>query len=599
MREALPLHVWAPFLAFLLLMGPAAAMELDARADRTEVDLDGRVTVTLSVRGGQGEASIDLGSTAGFRVYSSGTSQSISIVNGQVSSSLTYTYLFFPSEKGEFAVGPFRATQGGEEATAAAIPIRVVEASVPVPEPRPRPEPRPERGRGEKRDVFLRTSLDKREVYVGEPVTLTFRLYTRIRFAGDPQYEPPSTEGFWKEDLPPQQRFYAEVDGHRFLVTEVKTALFPTRAGRLVVGPARLAYEEDVFFSSDPFDLLRGGMGRRRPVRETLETDSLVVRVNPLPEKGRPPDFGGAVGSFTLQAMVDKNETGANEPVTLTLTVEGEGNIQAATLPESRVPDSFKVYDSGSSTETSKEGYRVRGRKTYTRVLVPRYGGDYEVAPVSFSYFDPQRETYVTRTAGPFPIRVEGPPPEEEWEQREIARVEEDIRYLKEPDDPRWTTATAAPPIRALAAGNLVPLVLLGALFIARKRRERYERDPVWARARRADRAARRLLSEARRRLADEDSREFAASLSRGVVGFLADKGNIAAAGMTRREIDRELERRGFPPDLRERLSKLLDASDRARFSADPEEAGERRRLLAEAEELLRLFGKRLSGRKR
>jgi hypothetical protein len=443
--------------------------------------------------------------------------------------------------------------------------------------------------------VFIRTFLDKKEAYVGEPITLTFRLYTRVRFAGDPQYEPPSSEGFWKEDLPPQQRSYTEIDGRRYLVTEVKTALFPARAGRLVVGPARLSYEEDTFFSSDPFELLRGGIGRRRPVRETLRTDSLAVQVKPLPETGRPPGFGGAVGSFVFQASLDKSAVRANEPVTLTLTMEGEGNIQAATLPEMRVPDSFKVYDSGSSTDVSKDGYRVRGRKTYTRVLVPRYGGDYELPSVSFSFFDPERGEYVTRTAGPFPIRVEGPLPEEEREQREIARREEDIRYLKEPDDLRWRNAEDPPPLRALAAGNLLPLLFLGALYAARKRREKYARDPVWARARRADRAARELLTDARRKFTEADPRELAASLSRGLVGFLADKGNIPATGMTRRELDRELAGRGVPAETRERLSRFLETCDRARFSEAPLSDEERASLLQEAEDLLRLLGRRMS----
>lgn len=583
----------ARVLAGILLLlplagGGAEAIEIDARADRTDVDADGKIALTLTVRGGQGEPEVDLGSTTGFEIYSAGTSQSISIVNGQVSSSITYTYLLSPRGEGEFTIGPFEARIGGEAATAPAIRIRVTPgASSGAPPPR-ESAPRPSRG-GEARDVFLTTALDKKDAYVGEAIILSFRLYTRVRFAGDPEYEPPSTEGFWKEDLPPQRRFFDDWGGLRYSVTEVKSALFPTRPGRLVVGPARLAYVEDAFFSADPFDLLLGrGTSRRRGAKETIRSDSIAVRVLPLPEAGRPPDFGGAVGSFTLQASLDKTETAANEPVTLALTIEGEGNIQAATVPEPRVPESFKVYDSGTSTETSKEGYRVRGKKTYTRVLVPRYGGDYEIAPVSFSYFDPDEGEYVTRTAGPFRVRVDGPPPEEETDRMEIARKEEDIRYIKEPAAIRWEARDERPSLFALLGWNVLPLVAFGAALLAHKRRERYARDPAWARARRAERVARGLLDAARSRAGDPDSREFASALSRALVGFLSDKGGIAAAGMTRREIERVLQGKGADAPLRERVLCLLETCDRARYAALPLPSEERGMLLAEGEEVLR-----------
>jgi hypothetical protein len=584
-------------LAGLLAAGRAGALELEARADRTEVDLDGRVAITLTLRGGQGEPEIDLGATEGFQVYSSGTSQSISIVNGQISSSITYTYLLSPRAEGEFAIGPFEATLGGSRATAPPIRRRVTKGATPAPGRSPEPTPRTPSDRGRQRDVFLTAALDKKEAFVGEAVTLTFRLYTRVRFATDPEYDPPSTEGFWKEDLPPQQRFFDDYNGVRYSVTEIKTALFPTKPGRLVVGPARLSYVEDTFFSVDPFDLLRGGgAGRRRAVQETVRSDSIVLRVSPLPERGRPPDFTGAVGSFTFESSIDKTTVGANEPITLTLTLEGEGNIQGATLPDIRVPDSFKEYDSGSSTDISKDGYRVRGKKTYTHVMVPRYGGDYEIAPVSFTWFDPKRAEYVTRSTEPFRIRVEGPPPEEKTEQREIARKDEDIRYLKDPGSVHWGAARKPPPFSLLIGLNALPLVALGALLVLRKRREKYERDPVWARAQRADRVARAVLADAGRRMGDQDSREFASALARAVLGFLTDKGNIPTTGMTRREIARELERRGAEGDLRDRLTRLLDSCDRARFAAEPLSAEERRLLLQEGEEIVRLSGRLFEG---
>ncbi|MFH1277541.1 MAG: BatD family protein [Candidatus Eisenbacteria bacterium] len=580
-----------PFLAVLVagaLLGadPAAAVELTARIDRDQVDLDGRVTLTLSIQGGRGEADIDLGETAGFRVYSAGTSQSVSIVNGAVTSSITHTYLLSPRSEGEHSVGPFRVVIGGEEGTAPAVRIRVARGA---PAPAPAPPPRGGTGDDAAAAAFLRTFVDKDEAFIGEQVTLTFRLYQRVRFAGDPEYSPPSSEGFWAEDLPPQRRFYDEVRGTNYLVNEVKTALFPTRPGRLVIGPATLRYQEDTFFSSDPFDLLRGGLrgGRRRPVQETLRTDSLAVTVKPLPAGGRPAGFEGAVGSFRLRAELDKDSVAANEPVTLTVTLEGEGNVQAARLPDPAAPETFKVYDSGSATETSKEDYRVRGKKTYTRVFVPRYGGDYTIAPIAFTFFDPDAGGYVTRTAGPFPVRVSGEPPEVEAAQREIERREEDLRYLKEPAGLEWAPRKGVP-VPGLLAANAAPLVLLAGLIAWRKHRERLHRDRAWARARRAGGVAKRALAAARAHLGDDDSREFAAALGRGVTGYLGDRTNLPVSGMTAREVVASIERLGGDQDSAEAASRFLAACDRARYAPEPMPVPERERLLAEGEELVR-----------
>lgn len=581
------------FFLLLLLLGDGAAnrscaAELEARVDRTEVSIDGRVTLTLTIEGPKGgEAEIDLGVTGGFQVHSAGTSQSISIVNGSMTSSITHTYLLTPRREGDQKLGPFRVTIGDETATATAIQIHVTPGS-PTPGPNTAPTGRSGGRSAPGKDVFIRTFIDKDEVYVREQVTLTFRLYTRIRLGRDPEYSPPSTEGFWKEDLPPQQRFYDEINGQRYLVNEIKTALFPTGPGRLVIGPARLAYEEDTFFSTDPFDLLRGGMrSRRRPVRETLRSDSLAVDVKPLPAAGKPRGFDGAVGSFTLSASLDKSEVNANEPVTMTVTLAGEGNVQTAVIPDPDIPETFKVYDSGSSTETSKEGYRLRGKKTYTRVFVPRYGGDYTVGPISFSYFDPRQAAYVTRQAGPFQIAVNGAPPESGIARQQIEMKEEDIRYIKEPGPLRWEHADAGFPVTALAAGNGLPLILIGLLFLGRRRRERFEKDRVWARARRAGGAARKALAEARREIGGEGNREFAAALSRGVTGYIGDKANIAASGMTRKELETNLQQRKAGEERIERLSRFLTDCDRVRYSDRPVPRDERERLLREGEELI------------
>ncbi len=536
------------FLSLVLgaLLPPAAdALDVSATVDRSKVDLDGRIRLTVDVEGaGRRGADVDLGATDGFRVYSSGTSQNISIVNGAFKSTVSYRYILTPRKTGVFQLGPITVQAGGERSTAGAIRIEVVESAADAGPGVPSGTGGRSRRRGAlPPEVMVKARVDREKAYVGEAITYTFQVFTRVRFWSDPEYTPATMEGFWKEDLPPQKTYNTDVKGVTYRVTEIRTALFPTRPGRLVIGPARLTYEGSPVSSGDPFDLFsrsgRGFFGGGR--KKELVTDSIAVEVLALPTAGRPVGFTGTVGSFDFSASIDKDSVRTNEPITLTVKISGEGNIRTASLPDIDLSESFKVYDSGASTDVSKENYRVRGKKTYTRVIVPRYGGSYTLPPVSFSYFDPRKEKYVTLRSRAFPITVEGPVHAPDRKKAEIAREESDLRYLKTTGGIHWHARVDPFPFAAAAAANVAPLILLGVLYGLRRKREELSGNVALARKRRADRAARKALSKAARLAGEKDGRDFAATLARAVERFLGDKGDLPVGALTRRQLMSEL----------------------------------------------------------
>ncbi len=116
------------------------------------------------------------------------------------------------------------------------------------------------------REIFVTTSVDKARAYVDEQITLSFKFYRRISLWEQPRYTPPELSGFWSEDMPPQQEYYESVNGVRYQVTEIKTALFGTAPGKATVGAAALDYTEGGgfgFFSSP-------GRSKRRHHRPDL-----------------------------------------------------------------------------------------------------------------------------------------------------------------------------------------------------------------------------------------------------------------------------------------------------------------------------------------
>ncbi len=575
---------------FVGLVIPAAssAFEVSARIDRTVVDRDGRINLAVTVEGaGRGELEIDLGVPEQFQVYSAGTSQNISIVNGTFSSQRVYNYVISPREPGKYTIGPIVVRDKGETARSEALEIEVTDGgTTPLAQEGRKKTPRP--SSDDTPEVFIRSSLDKKKAYVGEQVTLTFLLFHRIRFWSDPEYTPASSEGFWKEDLPPQNRYFEDVGGHRYRVTEIKTALFPTRPGRLVVGPIKLVYEQDRFRSGDPFAAFRrGGSPFRSGGRRVLETDSLSLEVLRLPTVGRPSGFSGTVGRFNFRASVDRKEVNANEPITITVVIEGEGNVKTASIPPLELSEIFKVYDSGTSTETSKKNYRLRGKKEHRRVIVPRFGGNYTLPALEFTYFDPQAERYVTLMSDPFRIQVEGPAFEEPVGKTEIARHESDLRYIKESPGSHWIPIGATTSIVPFILWNLAPLFLIGLVWGIRIGRKRLEGDAVQAKARRAGSITRKALSQAMKLTEDSTAREFSGALSNALTDYFQDRGDLPVSGMTRRELLRELKKRGFQPTLLSRIEEIVQKCDYGRFSEAEFSPDERKSLLREAEEIV------------
>src|SRR5439155_14827185 len=158
--------------------------------------------------------------------------------------------------------------------------------------------------------------------------------------------------GFWTEDLPPQRTFTAQVKGIPYSVTEVRAALFPSVPGKARVGSASLTVNLENF-GSDPFGSQFFAQFFGRGEEKTLRTEPISITVKPLPEP-KPAEFKGAVGEFTLSAQVDKGKITVGQPLTLTLTVSGRGNIKS--LPDIALPSlaNFRTFDANAPTNIEK-----------------------------------------------------------------------------------------------------------------------------------------------------------------------------------------------------------------------------------------------------
>lgn len=591
----------APWLAALTLLlvpgvgiGSAEDFGVEASVSATRIGLDDDLQLTVSIHGdATGRAgSPELPSFDGFRVAGRSTSTSVQIINGERSSTRSVIYHLLPQAEGKHVIGPIRVDYQGEEHFTDPIEVEVVPGSV-APSPSPRrgsPDPfdtwspfgRRRNDPKEAAEIFVTAELSKKEAFVGEQVMLTYKLYTQAPLLGLQMDREPSYTGFWAEKIPSEREPEgrpAEIDGKPFHVAEIrKVVLFPTRPGKLAIEPA--TFSMAVRLSGDPFDsfFLRASEDIRR------STKALTLDVKPLPSAGRPRDFSGAVGVFTLSAQLNKEQTNAGEPVTLSVVLEGKGNLRTLEPPEIPALPGFRVYDPKTEESLQATAAGFAGEKRWEYVLVPDAAGRHRLGPLDFTYFDPGEQRYVAVDAGPLTLEVLGASASNvvDAPRGRMRILQRDVRYLKPPPE---ELEERRPFHRSTLFYTLLALPILwnlGLMLYLRKS----ESDRVRAgvlRSRRAHRMARGRLKRAAR-LAREGSREFYEEVAAALYRYVADKFGVAASGLTTQSIDRLLEERAVPEDVREAYRRAVEAGEFARFTPGERTRHEMESLLEQAE---------------
>lgn len=582
--QKLGLTVLAVLFFLFAPSGPILAQSpITAEVDRTTISTDEKLSLTVTVTGDfMNIPSPDLSGVTDFAVASRGTSTQFSIVNGEMTSQGSFYYQLQPVRAGDLVIPPIAVTIDSQIYQTEPINIEVVEGTGSVVPSTPPPDAHsPETVAGE--DFFVEAEVDNPTPYLGEQIIYIFRFYeaadTLVNTLGRPNYEPPLFTNFWGQTVLSQPYYETEVAGRRFLVNEIRTALFPANPGPQTIGLARLEI---------PGDLFTAGL--------MLETKPVSVAVQSLPE-GAPADFNGAVGQFEMRAQLDATEGKVNEPLTLFLDIEGTGNIDVLTEPE--LPDlpGWRIFDSQSTSQTEARNDVVVGRRRFERLLVPARPGEYTFPSISFSYFDPQAAAYRTLETDPIPVSIEGDTAANEPsvvvgpEKQAIQVTGGDIRHIK-----------PVPTVLENAGGSLLaqplywalwilPVFIVAGVWFWQGLRQRLQKDTAYARSRRARRTALKILANAGQR----ESHGYAAA-QRALLGYLSDKLNRPTAGLTTPELLKLLQENQLDDELVARVRNIVNEIDASRFA--PVEETAEQSLVAETQKLINDLEKAFGGKR-
>ena len=367
-------------------VGYAQSPGVTASVDRHKLTTDDTVTLSVVVETDTGTSVgvPTLPPLDGLEITDIRTRTQHMTVNGKTTGRVTFDYVLRPLRTGRLTIGPIRVTAPGQANPNPSPVDKGSHVTDPI-------HLEVEQGTGV--EMFVNAQVDPAEVYLGEQVVYMLRFYRSVDPFGRQSRRPvyyaePAFNGFWSNEDSEQSRDDATLDGKRFTVTEVRTVLFPTVTGPLTIGPATLTVPGG-FFLHDT----------------ALRSEPVTVNVLPLPGRA-PADFNGAVGRFTIEAVANAYESRVNEPLTLIVTLRGEGNIDA--LPEPVWPDipGWRSFEGDTTAVSNVTRGRLSGTRTVDRLLVPGEAGDFTIPAIEYVHFDPVAAEYVTASTEPIAVTV-------------------------------------------------------------------------------------------------------------------------------------------------------------------------------------------------
>jgi len=554
----------------------ATAVKFEAKLSHQTVEVGQRfqISFTLNTSGGNFKSpSFDK-----FRVLSGpNQSSSTQIINGNVSRSFTLSYILQATEAGNIEIGPASIQVEGETYKTRNQNIKVVKASSnSANAQRNRQQQRSQTGEALSKEVFIRAFVDKQEAYVGEKITVTYKLYTRLRLANPQMEAMPALSGFWHQELrsifKDEIQFKQERFGNKvFDVAEIQqNVLYPQRSGELIVDPLKLKFIATVQRrkARTVYEQMFGSYERKEVI---AASKPIKVKVKPLPLQNKPDNFTGAVGVFNANLLANKESLKSNEAIDVQLIIEGKGNLPLLSAPKLNFPPDFEVYDPETESKFKTNYNGSSGKKIFNYLVIPRHAGEYDVAPFEFSYFDLKSESYKTINTEGLNFQVARGAEEESLVYRanrkqDVALLEDDIRFIHT----NGVNLLAANELfygsAAFYASLICSLGLILLLWMIAKKRKEKQGDTVGLRKSRANKLAKKRLTKAKKHLDQNEKTAFYEEISEALFGYYADKYNIEKAALSQEKIIETLQQDDLK-ELGEDLKVALDAAEMARFA--------------------------------
>ena len=497
------------------------------------------------------------------------TSVSNSWLNGSHRYKKTYSYFLSPKSRGTFTIKQATVEIEGDVYKTSPVTIEVT-AAVDV----PRDANDPSYVADQK--LHLVAEVSNASPYLNEAISVVYKLYVSpsIGVSNFKEIDNPRYNDFWSQNiqidgLKAQNGTY---NGEDYLYVVLrKVVLYPQKTGKLEIEPLTLDVTVDVPTNR------RDIFGRRlmNQVHKTVSAGSRTINAKPLPEVGKPADFTGAVGDFDFSLETSKTELDATESLQATVKVSGSGNLNLFALPKLSLPSSLEVFEPEKKDNVSTTLSGMQGSVSETYTIVPQYKGKYPIPKISFSYFDLKSKTYKRIYSDEIVIDVENGPTsgtaingaEQVSGISKQAVVQQGKQFSFIKTQPNLMAIEQKIFFKSKTYWLLVlcPLLFIPLAIVFKKRKVKRDADVFGNKIRKADKLARKYLSEAKRNLGNKEN--FYVALEKALHNYLKATIHIETSELSKDKITNLLEERKVQRETISHFKEILKNCELARYT--------------------------------
>ena len=499
--------------------------------------------------------------------------------NGVVTNSITFTYILMAEKEGTYTIPGATIVADGNNYTSNSVEIKVLppDQSSGSGNSTSARSSRNQANSGKitEKELFMTATASKTNVYEQEAILLTYKVYTQVNLTaldGDI----PDLKGFHTQEveLPNQKTYSLEHYNGRNYNTLVwrQLVLFPQQTGQIEI--PSVTFEGTVsqmVASADPFDAFFNG-GNYVKITKNIVTPKLTINVKELPA-GKPANFSGGVGEFTLSSSINTQELKTNDAVTIKLIISGTGNMKLINTPEVGFPQDFEIYDPKVDNKFNLTRNGLSGNKVIEYLAIPRHAGTYTIPPIEFSYFDLKSQSYKTLKTDAYTLNVakgEGNSDQvvANFTSKEDLKVlGQDIRYIKTGDTHLTKKDDYFFGSISYYLWYIIPLGLFIA-FLAINRKQAMENANVAkVRTKKANKVATKRMKNAGKLLAEKKSEAFYDEVLKALWGYISDKLSMPVSQLSKDNIEEELQKHQVSEELIKEFINNLNECEFARYA--------------------------------
>ena len=509
---------------------------------------------------------------------------STQIVNGNVTStsSITFTYILMANTAGEYTIGSASIVADGNQMVSNSVKIKVL--------------PQDQNSNGGQggssahsssgtsvsdQDLFITATASKTNVFEQEAFVLTYKIYTRESNLQLNNAKLPDFKGFHSQEIEmtTNARWTPEhYRGRNYYTTVYRQfVLFPQQSGKLYIDPAQFQMTiGKPVQSDDPFDAFFNGGSNVIEIKKSIATPKIAINVSPLPA-GKPADFSGGVGEFTVSSSINSKELKTNDAITIKLVISGTGNLKLISNPEIKFPEDFEVYDPKVDNQVRLTREGLTGNRVIEYLAIPRHVGTYKIPGVSFSYFDIRSKSYKTLKTEEYVVNIEKGAGNADQvianftNKEDLKVLGEDIRYIKQNEVTLQPKGSFFYGSMSYWLFYIIPALAFIIFFIIYRKQAAENANVAKVRTKKANKVATKRMKLAGKLLSENKKDAFYDEVLKALWGYISDKLNIPVSRLSKDNIEEKLRNHGVSEELIKDFLNALNDCEFARFAPGDE----------------------------